>query len=463
MTRQLNGRKKKFKESINASLFCRSSTPSTNDWLYADVFYRSISGNISCTSRKISDWRVFISCILSRSCFCISSIISSLWNKYPGLCHHHINSLWSFSFLSFGNFFYRSYGKKNAYLGRRGAHIYTRIFFGVGFLILSSLQQSYPTLYREIQAYLFGQAATMTSMHVYIYGSFAILVVGVIIFFFKPIQAVVFDPLFADISGLPRKKIEQLLFILLVVAIVIGIRSVGVVLISSMLIFPAVCARHCTSTLASLLLGASLFGLLSGYFGVYFSHEASMYFYVHHGKILSFPTGPMIVLFANTLFFIVLLFSPKLGLLPRIVRSCSFSWQCDQENLLKMLWKQQKKHFSFDDIAKHAHIQGMRLHLLLWRMERKGWIKSHGDTFELTYVGMLWGRKIVRLHRLWEVYLVECCRLPKDRVHPNAEEMEHIITPEIEKELLHILGHPLTDPHDQPIPQPEEPFLKSAL
>jgi manganese/zinc/iron transport system permease protein len=62
------------------------------------------------------------------------------------------------------------------------------------------------------------------------------------------------------------------------------------------------------------------------------------------------------------------------------------------------------------------------------------------------------GRKLVRLHRLWELYLVEHCGVPKERVHPKAEEMEHILTPSIEKELLLLLGNPSHDPHQQPIP-----------
>jgi manganese/zinc/iron transport system permease protein len=64
-----------------------------------------------------------------------------------------------------------------------------------------------------------------------------------------------------------------------------------------------------------------------------------------------------------------------------------------------------------------------------------------------------WGKKIVRLHRLWEVYLVEYFQMAKDRVHPSAEEMEHIITPEVEQQLAHLLRDPKFDPHHQPIPE----------
>lgn len=60
--------------------------------------------------------------------------------------------------------------------------------------------------------------------------------------------------------------------------------------------------------------------------------------------------------------------------------------------------------------------------------------------------------KIVRLHRLWEVYLANYLGIGAERVHRNAEEMEHILTPEIERELTLLLNNPKQDPHQQPIP-----------
>src|SRR6185436_20565088 len=55
------------------------------------------------------------------------------------------------------------------------------IFFGVAIAMLSALQQDYPTLYKNLQSYLFGQAATMTSIHLYI---FSILAVGMVLSIF---------------------------------------------------------------------------------------------------------------------------------------------------------------------------------------------------------------------------------------------------------------------------------------
>ena len=83
----------------------------------------------------------------------------------------------------------------------------------------------------------------------------------------------------------------------------------------------------------------------------------------------------------------------------------------------------------------------------MWRMKMKGWVSSH----RLTKEGKRRAEKLIRLHRLWEVYLVHMGQHSK-RVHRSAEEMEHILTPEIEKELLILLDDPKKDPHEQPIP-----------
>jgi manganese/zinc/iron transport system permease protein len=72
--------------------------------------------------------------------------------------------------------------------------------------------------------------------------------------------------------------------------------------------------------------------------------------------------------------------------------------------------------------------------------------------YRLTEEGIKSGARVTRLHRLWEVYLSRYLELPVDHVHRDAEEMEHIITPEVEKKLEEMLGYPVLDPHHREIP-----------
>lgn len=62
--------------------------------------------------------------------------------------------------------------------------------------------------------------------------------------------------------------------------------------------------------------------------------------------------------------------------------------------------------------------------------------------------------KIVRKHRLWEVFLVKTLNFSWDRVHDTAEQLEHIDSPELIAALDEFLGFPKYDPHGDPIPSP---------
>jgi manganese/zinc/iron transport system permease protein len=320
-------------------------------------------------------------------------------------------------------------------------------FFGIGLTVLTAVQQSMPVLYKKLQSYLFGQAATMTNEHVWLYGALSITLVVLIMLFYRLITVTIFDPEFAAVVGMNTAFANILLHFLIVVAVCVGIRSVGVVLMSSMLIFPAVTARFWTYKLFSILILSAFFGLVSGFFGVYFSHTGSMYFAV------SLPTGPMIVMVAGLIFLFSCLFAPDRGLIVRVYRSTRFWSQCQQENFLKFMYKTAKTHVTTKELL--DRYQGPKIlgYFLLYMLTRDGRARSIGkNRYELTPSGLLLGRKIVRFHRLWEVYLVTYCGVASDRVHPSAEEMEHIITPEIELELEKLLHHPRLDPHQQPIP-----------
>lgn len=93
---------------------------------------------------------------------------------------------------------------------------------------------------------------------------------------------------------------------------------------------------------------------------------------------------------------------------------------------------------------------------ILHRLIRQGWIvQTSPGRYRLTKDGSIRASRIVRLHRLWEVYLADYLGVGAEKVHKNAEEMEHIITPELEQELLVLLNNPKQDPHHQPIPPVE--------
>ena len=328
------------------------------------------------------------------------------------------------------------------------------LFFGVGVLIASRIQFTHVLWYKAVQLFLYGQAATMVDLHVMIYAVLAVLMVLILTLFFYPIRMVIFDKHFSKSMGVSSRLIEGLLSILLALAIVIGIRSVGVVLMAGMLIAPAVAARQLTHRLRLVFVYAALIGAVSGFLGNYFSLEIP-YWVGGGGKpTFSLPTGPMILLSSVTICTAALLLAPQNGLLSRLLRIIRFKRRCQEENLLKYLWRTSEK-IPYSILCRSQRVSFMRLFFLIRRLENQGWIEKKGKVIGLTKDGHLKAGRIVRLHRLWEAYLVFLGQ-GIEKVHRSAEEMEHILTPDLERQLSDLLGDPRKDPHAQPIPAKDE-------
>lgn len=71
---------------------------------------------------------------------------------------------------------------------------------------------------------------------------------------------------------------------------------------------------------------------------------------------------------------------------------------------------------------------------------------------ELTREGKLLALRIIRKHRLWEMFLVQVLHFGWDEIDDEAERFEHIMSDKMEEKIDHVLGHPSIDPHGDPIP-----------
>lgn len=180
------------------------------------------------------------------------------------------------------------------------------VFFGFGLVLLTYIQQHAGAAQAGLDAFLFGQAATLVGRDVWtMAGLGAAALLGMTVFW-KEFKLLAFDPAFGKTLGLPIRALDVLLMTLLVVAIVIGLQTVGVVLMSAMLIAPAAAARQWTDRLGVMVLLAMLFGVFSGVSGALISIS-----------VPGLPTGPTIVLCAAALVAVSLFFAPHRGLLWR--------------------------------------------------------------------------------------------------------------------------------------------------
>lgn len=325
-------------------------------------------------------------------------------------------------------------------------------FLGVGVVLSSYLQQSHVAWYRKVQLFFYGQAATMTDVHIYIYGALSLGVCLAIIFIYRPLQISCFDTVFGESIGVRSRLISQCIAWLLCIAIVIGIRTVGVVLMTGMLIAPAVAARYLTSRFSTFLHMSAVIGVVSAFVGNYVASEMIMP-RSHQGYL---PTGPVTVIIASSVAFLSLLFAPKRGSVMKMLRRYRFQRSCVVENLLKAFWRQDQEKVSLEQVYDWGVARRGLVHRTLSKLKREGWVQSPSKhCYHLTEDGRKRAAYIVRLHRLWELYLVEHLGSPLTHIHRSAEEMEHFITPTIENKLTKLLLNPTQDPHNQPIPQKE--------
>ncbi|MFD0590718.1 metal ABC transporter permease [Paenibacillus sp. GCM10027627] len=179
-------------------------------------------------------------------------------------------------------------------------------FFGLGIVLLTFIQHGKYGNQAGLDKFLFGQAAAMVGSDVITMSIISIALVTICTLLFKQFKLISFDPGFAKGIGYPVAMLEQLLMLLVVVAVVVGIQAVGVVLIAALLITPAVSARYWTNRLGLMVALSGVFGALSGALGTWISSSVS-----------NLPTGPVTVLAATSFFVLSVLFGPQRGVIAK--------------------------------------------------------------------------------------------------------------------------------------------------
>jgi manganese/zinc/iron transport system permease protein len=184
------------------------------------------------------------------------------------------------------------------------------VFFGLGLVFFTYIQRNVTgAALTPLERYLFGQAAYIRGPDLWIIGGFGSLALVAVIAFWKPFKVVSFDPAFAASLGLPVRVVELLITTLTVITVVIGLKAVGVVLMTALLIAPAVAARQWSDRLGRVVPLAGAFGAVAGAVGTIGSHLLS-YEFPRSGSV---PTGPTIVLCASALVLLSMMFGTARG------------------------------------------------------------------------------------------------------------------------------------------------------
>ncbi|MGL1888071.1 MAG: metal ABC transporter permease [Reichenbachiella sp.] len=321
------------------------------------------------------------------------------------------------------------------------------VSFGIGILLLTMIQHSGNAAQTGLDSFLFGKAAALVGDDLIIFSTISFVLLFGVLLFYKELALISFDVNFAKSIGFPVKRLELVLTTLTVLAVVTGIQAVGVVLMAAMLITPAAAARFWTDKLSIMLVLAAVFGAISGISGAFISYTAP-----------SMPTGPWIVMVISIIALLSFFIAPGKGILSRTVRQNRIKKRILVENILKLFYQLAESDHDFKtsktihDLQSKRPIRTGALKKGLMLLSRQGFLSAHNDSWKLTTEGKNKGRRIVKLHRLWEVYLTKYLGIAPDHVHEDADNIEHILTPELESRLEALLDYPISDPHSSTIP-----------
>lgn len=319
------------------------------------------------------------------------------------------------------------------------------VFFGIGIVMLTALQKSGNPEIAGLNSFIFGNAIGISETDLMIYGGLSLTIIAVLTLLLKEFRLMVFDPNYGKAIGFPMEAIRFLFNVLMILAVVIGIQAIGVVLMAALLITPGAAARFWTDRLNPLLILAACFSIISGILGTYISFV-----------LPQMPTGPWVVVFLSLIALLSFMFSPKSGIIFRYFSRKSYLRKTHRDHLMKALYKakeENKNGLTIDEIYELYPYQKAQIDQSIKDLLQEGFISKNQSLVKLTTQGISDAMRIVRLHRLWELYLNEYMNIAPDHVHESAEQMEHLLTPELEAMLEKRLNFPTLDPHQETIPR----------
>jgi len=182
------------------------------------------------------------------------------------------------------------------------------IFFAAtmafGVFLISVLQG----VYVDIFAFLFGNILAIGMWDLVVSGVSAAVVLMTIALFYKEFLALSFDYEMAEATGIPVRMLYYVLLVLISVSVVVSVKAIGIVLVSSLIITPAATAYQLTNRFSAMLLLSALFGIGSSLAGLFLSY------------LYNIPSGATIVLVTTAVFFVAWIFAPRRGAILGLLR-----------------------------------------------------------------------------------------------------------------------------------------------
>ncbi|NUQ64760.1 MAG: metal ABC transporter permease [Pirellulales bacterium] len=315
------------------------------------------------------------------------------------------------------------------------------VFFGLGIALFTVVQNLPTGNAAGLHHFIYGKAASMVADHVRFIAAASALVLTLCLLFFKEFTVLAFDEQYAAAQGWPVLRLDVLLLALVVGVTVIGLQSVGLLLVVAMLIIPAAAARFWTDRLGWMTMVSGLLGGLGAAAGV----AASAIF-------PRLAAGAVIVLASSFFFLVSMLFGIRRGVLVQAFALRRSRRRVGRHDLLRAMYENVESSVetdgspegldltaqpvAFDRLLATRSWSAARVRRLLAAAQREGLVTGNASSgYRLTARGAADARRVVRNHRLWEMYLITYADVATSHIDRDADEIEYVLDPDLVAEL----------------------------
>ena len=278
-------------------------------------------------------------------------------------------------------------------------------FYGAGMVLLSHIQTLPTGGQAGLESVLLGATAGMLREEAELMALSALALTVVATLFLKELGLTCFDPGYAAAGGWPVRWLDHLIMALVTGVVVVGLRTVGLVLIVALLVIPPVAARFWTDRLGPMVAISACISASGSFLGAAISATAP-----------GLPTGAVIVLVLATMFAASLVLAPRRGLLAAAVRQLRFTRSVAERQALLAIAVGQPV---LDPLGRFL-------------LRRRGLVDG---TFEPTETGLSSARRMQRDQALWDRYLLD---YPQEAFgHPewSTRPIEEVLPKDLVSEL----------------------------
>jgi len=337
-------------------------------------------------------------------------------------------------------------------------------YYALGVVLLSVIQKSGLPDSSGLEYYLYGMVASMVQAEAWLLFSTALIAIILTFTLLKELNALCFDEGFTQTQGLPNRWLDQVLMTVCLIVAIVGLQTVGLLLIMALFIIPPATARLWTNSLTKTLGISALVGAIGALSGAFLS-----------ASIPRLPAGASIILTTSILFFLSLFIGQRKGILIRHLRFHRIEQRLAQNQFLRAVFDSQEAQqqvrllcglafskrlaqaeFSIPDTLEKRHWSSLQQRQVARQLQQAGLltITSH-DKAKLTPEGLERAIETAKTHRLTELYLLEHAEVAQKNVHQYVERIEEITTPEIAQDLRTLFEERLQEeliplePHEQ--------------